>query len=138
MTILVISMLLAGSGHGVFALLGLFSAPISLLGTKGAWLACIPVGAALGLLAPRREFPVVVMIHYISGIAVTTLTEFADWQRLAILPSEYAVAFVVGIVVYVVGQALLWRVWGAAGRKKRVAVGTPVAQRPPHRSVRER
>lgn len=121
-TIFGISVLLAGAGHGVFALLGLFSAPISLLGVTAAWLSCVPLGAALAICAPRREFPAVALVHYLAVIAVMTLTEFADWQQLSVLPTEYAVAFFVGLGVYIVGQVFLWRVWVAAGGFRRPPV----------------
>ena len=118
LTVLALSVSLAGAGHGTFVLLGFFSAPISLLGSKAAWISCIFVGIALAFSAPRKEFPFVAAIHYMSGLAVISVTEFADWQRLSVLPFEYAIVLFIGVAVYAVGNVLLWRVWLAAQRNR--------------------
>jgi hypothetical protein len=121
MAILVLSVLLAAGGHGTFVLLGLFSAPASLLGTKIAWYSCIPVGIALAVLAPRRGFPIVVSVHYLTGLAVTTLTDFDNWRRLSTLPSQFALTLSAGVGLYAIGHYLLWRTWMDAQRDRRAS-----------------
>lgn len=116
--IFALSVLLGAAGHGIFTLLGLFSAPLSLLGSKVAWLSCIPMGGLLAALAPSKAFPILAFSQYLVGLAVTTSTDLADWHLLWKLPFEFALLFGIGLILYAAGHALLWRVWMGA-RKER-------------------
>jgi len=116
-----LSFLLGAGGHGVFVLLGVFSAPFSLLGTKAAWVGCIPFGGILAAVAHRRELPFVLATHYLAALAVASFAGQADVDRLSMLPANFRIVFSLALAIYIGGHYLLWRTWFRADQQRRRA-----------------
>lgn len=120
--LMVLSIGAAGFGHGTYVLMGLSSAPLSilsllprgdfrvliaLLGTPVLWLL---IGFLLGLSPSLRRVRcvlVVMAVHYSTALLLllpASHSEFSDWSYV---PKVQGV-FIMGIVFYVIGQAFVW------------------------------
>jgi hypothetical protein len=112
---LILSAFLGGAGHGVFAPLGVFCAPISLFGVRWAWLGCIPVSMLLAAGARLSLFPFLAALQYVTAIlAVTVTPDYADWSELPKLPIMFTMLVGINMTLYVIGHGVLWSSWWAA------------------------
>jgi hypothetical protein len=109
-----IGVLAAGAGHGTNVLMAAAAAPLGFLGAWGAiagapilWAA---VGAALAWL-PRRSRKLVVasavIIHYVSAASLLVTPE---WEYLIRNIRPLWAVMAAWMLVYGVGQGLIWRV----------------------------
>ena len=110
----VIGFLAANAGHGTYVLMGVFSAPLGVLGVPVAIVSPIILWFLIGLLlgkgaaSSKKYFLFVILAHY-SGILLLLNTEdFGDWkyfdQQLEADPS----LIFLGLTIYVVGQLAMW------------------------------
>jgi hypothetical protein len=113
----------AGAGHGSYLILLIASSPLGILGVYGG-LAAVPAVLGSFLLWPlalllhakareghlRPAFLVVMGVHYL-GIAALPLTAtfHDDWQQLRQYLPELVLFVAAGLLVYLAGQALIWR-----------------------------
>jgi hypothetical protein len=106
----VTSFLAAGFGHGCYVPIGLFAAPLSLLGPAALFFLPVlwPVVAALAWLSadvlPRRLVLALMCVHYVSAVAAVTIGPFDDWDHLY----RTAVPSCLGLGIYAIGQLCLW------------------------------
>ncbi len=111
------SWLLLGMGHGFYLPLGVFSAPLGLLGTMTALLGT-PVlwGSLLALAsgrsrAQRLSFTAVVGLHYVTIPVLARSETFGDWHNLARVwhADEWNRVALVGCILwYMLFHLLLW------------------------------
>lgn len=110
-TFLIMSVMLAGAGHGFFGTLEIFSAPFSLAGTEWAWYGCLPMALSLAALAPSKLFPIFAVIHYLSVATTALFLDRLEWERLEELPPQFLILSGVTLVLYAAGHYFLWQIW---------------------------
>ena len=116
MALSLIGFMLAAAGHGTYILLGIASAPLTLLRNFWLSLAGPPLLWAIigGLLAysSRRLHRRIVFIglsfHYLGVALVSLIADFADREYIRRVWQLNSLMLVVGITLYVTGQISIW------------------------------
>jgi hypothetical protein len=112
-----IGILVAGFGHGTYALLGLAGAPFSFLGTPIAIIATLFQWWLLAVACQKMHLPKPYFIgflfaHYVAAAALLLLpsSDFADWEYVRRIPQSYRLLLAFGFVWYLIGQMVVWKV----------------------------
>jgi hypothetical protein len=124
----------AGYGHGSYALIGLASSPLSLLGVQIALLSpplIWVIVALLGFNASKGAkqnvgFLSVMTFHYLGIAALFFVSPYNDHLTLTRVASVLPVYLSAGVAWYVAGQLLIWY-WYLSRRARR----GPRSQRKP-------
>jgi hypothetical protein len=107
----IIGLLVAGAGHGTYALIGAFSAPFGLLGIPVALLGAIILWSVLGLVLAASKMKILLFlmgIHYVGIILVLNTETYGDTEYFSKMFETNPSLIILGLVVYVVGQLLIW------------------------------
>lgn len=101
----------ANAGHGTYVLIGIFSAPFGLLGTRASFLGAIILWLMMGLLLGafrKKLFLLAIVTHYV-GIALLLNTDsFGDWQYFEQALESNATSIFLGLAIYIGGQLAMW------------------------------
>jgi hypothetical protein len=113
--LLVLGAQIAGFGHGLYALLGLISAPFSLFGIRAALMAPPLFWAGVGFAAdPRRttrRYALFLLVtHYCSAAFVLLRRNgpFADFEYWEQLPRSIKILSAITLSIYIIGQVAVW------------------------------
>lgn len=126
--------LAAGAGHGTYVPIGLFSSPLgvaAVLASAGPRWASLtepammvvffgtPLLWAVGFWLcgaessrARRGFLIGILAHYAVAVALLAREPFGDWSHL----TRTGTVSAIGVLVYLVGQTLLWLRYIGASR----------------------
>lgn len=118
LTLTLLGFIAAGSGHGTYALLGIWSAPLSFLWAPFSLFGPIAVWAAAGLLlgflarSPQRvAFLIFVSVHYASAMAFLFTQEYGEWAYFLKAWERVPWTIMGGILTYFTGQVFMWLVF---------------------------
>jgi hypothetical protein len=108
----------AGFGHGTYALLGIWSAPLSLLWAPFALFGAIALWAGVGLLlgslvrsAQRVEFLIFISVHYAGAMVFLFTQEYSEWAYFLKAWERVPWTIMGGILTYFMGQVFMWLVF---------------------------
>lgn len=107
----IISMSAAGAGHGTYVLMGIFSAPFGFFGIPGALVGTIVLWLMAGWLikARQKQYLLLLLIIHYGGIFLILNTEtFGDFEYFSQIFQHDPSLLILGGIVYVLGQLLLW------------------------------
>ncbi len=107
----IFGLMAAGAGHGTYVLTGIFSAPLGLIGVPAALIGAIILWLVVGLLiktSPKKFLVFLLLIHY-GGIFLILNTEtYGDFKYFARMFLVNPSILILGLVVYTLGQVLIW------------------------------
>jgi hypothetical protein len=113
----VFSLLTAGAGHGTYVTTGLFSAPLGLSGFVVAVCGTPVLWALVFYLVSKADRPggltaflSIVGSHYLAAAFLLSGEPIGDWDSFWKWLNVATVAPIIisGLVVYIVGQAVMW------------------------------
>ncbi len=119
-----VGVLMAGAGHGTYLLLGVASAPLSFLGIMFSIVSPPLLWSTLGGLLPyshkspqRQILLTALVLHYLAILLLPFFEEYIEEKYLAKALEVNPVVVVLGMALYLLGQAIIWFYWFRAGTK---------------------
>ena len=101
----------ASAGHGTYVLIGVFSSPFGLLGTRAAFFGAIILWSVMGLLlgsSRKKLFLLTIATHYVGIVLLLNTESFGDWQYFDQALESNATSIFLGLAIYIVGQLAMW------------------------------
>ena len=124
LSLAVIGVMMAGGGHGTYLLLGLASAPVSLLGFGFSLAGPAILWGVIGALladrrkkTPRQLLVGLMLLHYLGVVLVFFVGDYAEWKYFEKAWTTNPAVVVVGGSLYLAGQIVIWVCWLRAGSR---------------------
>lgn len=119
-----VGVLLAGAGHGTYLLLGVASAPLSLLGIPVSMVSPPLLWGVIGGLlshahkSPQRQILLAAMaLHYVAVLLLPLFEGYAEEKYIARALEVNPVVVGLGVTLYLLGQVIIWLYWFRSGTK---------------------
>ena len=120
----VIGVLLAAAGHGTYLLLGIASAPISLLGFVFSLVGPTFLWSAVGLLLPytpmkpqRQVMVGLMLLHYTGLLFLPFFDEDTNWKYFEKVWMDNPGVVLLAGCFYLGGQVVIWQSWLRTGKE---------------------
>ena len=121
----IFAFLAAGSGHGTYAVLGLVSAPMGIVGILFALISLPFLWTGIFVLLHRNRnlSAITILVHYLAATALLTIPrfghQFADWNYFMKMWAMSPALLVSCGLWYAAGQIFLWTDFAAQRSARR-------------------
>jgi hypothetical protein len=119
--LLVFGIVLAGAGDGTYLLIFVFSAPLRFVSLKAAIWGTAVLWVVIGLIVAKLEAPsarrtlvAVLAIHYLGVLGAVLTVQGVELRRFAELSKIHPVLTTTALLLYLVGQMLIWLLYTRA------------------------